>query len=148
MKRMMLFASLAAISISSGAMAVTEGPRRAVAVSGQPAGFASFYLNGNVGGPAGAWSYYMDWQGPLLAAGSAACYMTELKALGATSCLGNRLVDVPTNLTSLPGCEGFDEYGLIEDVSLVLGGSFAGAPMSGVVLFSQFPFVPRSIIIS
>jgi hypothetical protein len=65
-------ASLAAMSISSGAMAVTEGPPRAVAVAGRPAGFASFFFNGNVGGPAGACSYFMGWQGPFPPAGSAA----------------------------------------------------------------------------
>lgn len=147
MKTMMLVASLAAMSSSSGAMALTEGPARAVVVAGQPAGVASFYLNGSLGGPAGACSYYMDWQGPLPLAGSAACIVTEQKALGATSCFGNRIFDAPTSLISGRDCEGFDQYGLIDDVSLALGGSFAGAPMSGVAVFSQFPFLPRSIII-
>lgn len=148
MKKMMLFASLAAMSISSGAMAVTEGPPRAVVVAGRPAGVASFFFNGNVGGPAGACSYYMDWQGPFPPAGSAACFVTESKALGRTSCLGNRLFDAPTTVTSVPGCQGFDEYGLIENVSLVLGESLVGAPISGLAVFSNFPFLPRSIIIS
>jgi hypothetical protein len=148
MKKMMLLASLAAVSISSGAVALTEGPARAVVVAGQPAGFATFYANGNLGGPAGGCSYYMDWQGPLPLAGSAACLVTEHKALGATSCLGNRFIDTPTTLVSSRDCEGFDQYGLVEEVSLSLGGSFAGAPMSGVALFSQFPFLPRSIVIS
>lgn len=148
MKKMMLFASLAAMSVSSGAMALTEGPPRAVAVAGSPAGVASFYFNGNGGGPFGACSYYMDWQGPLRAAGSAGCDLIEDKALGQTACLGNRLFDVPTRLTSRGDCQGFDEYGLIEDVSLVLGESLVGGPISGVAVFSQFPFIPRSIIIS
>ena len=149
MKTMMLVASLAAMSVSSGAMALTEGPPRAVAVSGSPAGVASFFLAGNLGGPiGGACSYYMDWQGPFPPAGSAACYVAETKALGATSCLGNRFSDVPTTLTSAPGCQGFDQYGLLEDVTLTLGESFTGAPISGLALFSQFPFLPQSIIIS
>ncbi len=148
MKRMMLFASLAAMSASTGAMALTEGPPRAVVVAGAPAGVASFFFNGNGGGPAGACSYYMNWQGPLPAAGSAGCDLVEDKALGQTGCLGSRLFDAPTRLTSRRDCQGFDEYGLVEDVSLVLGESVAGGPISGVAVFSQFPFIPRSIIIS
>jgi hypothetical protein len=148
MKKMMLLASLAVTSVSIGAMALTVGLPRAVAVAGSPAGVASFFFNGNGGGPLGACSYFMDWQGPLPAAGSAGCDMIEDKALGQAACLGNRLFDVPTHLTSRRDCQGFDEYGLIEDVSLVLGESVVGAPISGVAVFSQFPFIPRSIVIS
>jgi hypothetical protein len=147
MKGMMLFAALLAMSVSSGALALTEGPARAVLVGGRPAGIATFYLNGNLGGPAGACSYYMDWQGPSLVVGSAACIVTERKALGATSCLGNRRIDTPTTLTSSRDCQGFDQYGLFEEVSLTLSGSFTGAAMSGVAVFAQFPFLPQSIII-
>ena len=147
MKTRMLFASLAITSISTGAMALTEAVPRAVAVAGAPAGIASFYTLGPLGGPFGGCSYYMDWQGPLLAAGSAACVLIEKKALGQTSCLGNRLFDLPTNVASGRDCMGFDQYGLIENVSLVLGESFVGGPISGIAVFSQFPFIPRSIII-
>lgn len=147
MKTIMLLASLAALSASTGAMALTEGIPRAVLVAGAPAGVASFFFNGNGGGPFGACSYIMDWQGPLRAAGSAQCELVEEKALGQTGCLGNRLLDAPTRLTSRRDCQGFDEYGLIEDVSLVLGESIVGAPITGVAVFAQFPFIPRSIII-
>lgn len=147
-KKILLLASLAAMSISTGALAVTEGLPRAVAVAGQPAGTASFYFNGNLGGPFGGCSYYMDWQGPLRATGSAACYVTETKALGQTSCFGGRLFDVPTTVQSqLRACEGFDEYGQIEDVSLVLSVSAPGAPISGFGVFALFPFIPRSIVL-
>lgn len=147
MKKLMLFASLAAMFVSSSALALTEGPARAVLVGGRPVGIATFYLNGNIGGPAGACSYYMDWQGPSVVAGSAACIVTESKALGATSCLGNRRIDTPTTLTGARDCNGFDQYGQFEQVALTLSGSFTGAAMSGVAVFAQFPFLPQSIII-
>lgn len=147
MKKMMLFASLAAMSVSTGAMALTEGLPRKVAVAGAPAGVASFFFNGNGGGPFGACSYYMDWHGPFPAAGSAACEMIEAKAFGQTSCLGSRLSDAPTTLTSRRDCQGFNEYGLIENVSLVLGESVVRGPISGFAVFAQFPFIPRSIVL-
>lgn len=147
MKRITLLASFAVMSGSTGAMALTEGIPRAVAVAGSPAGVASFFFNGNAGGPFGGCSYYMDWQGPLRATGSALCELVEQKALGQTACLGSRLFDGPTRLTSRRDCQGFDEYGFIEDVSLVLGESVVGAPIAGVAVFAQFPFIPRSILI-
>lgn len=148
MKTRMLFASLAILSISTSAMALAEGVPRAVVVGGAPAGLASFYFNGNLGGPFGGCSYYMDWEGPLRAAGSVGCYLTEVKALGQTACLGVRLFDVPTTLKSeRGGCEGFDEYGLIEEVSITLSESALGAPIAGVAVYAQFPFIPRSIVL-
>jgi hypothetical protein len=147
MKKLTLFASLAILSVSSGALALTEGPARAVVVGGRAVGIATFYLNGNLGGPSGGCSYYMDWQGPSIVAGSAACIVKESKALGATSCLANRLITTPTTLTSSRDCEGFDQYGQLEQVTFSLAGPFTGAPMTGVAVFAQFPFLPQSIII-
>jgi hypothetical protein len=147
MKKMMLFASLAILSVSSGALGLTEGPARAVVVGGRAVGIATFYVNGNIGGPFGGCSYYMDWQGPSILLGSAACIVKEAKTLGATSCLGNGRIETPTTLVSSRDCEGFDQYGQIEQVTFSLAGPFTGAPMTGVAVFSQFPFLPQSIII-
>ena len=145
--RAMQLASVVVLCFSSVAHALTEGPPRPISVAGSPAGIASFFLAGNVGGPAGACSFYMDWQSPLLAAGSVPCYVTEQKALGQTSCLGNRLLDHPSVVSSVPGCQGFDRFGLPGDVSLTLGESPGVLTLNGVALFATSPFLPEPISI-
>lgn len=148
MKNSMLFAALAVLSISGSAMAITEGAPRPISVAGCPSGIASFFFVANVNGPAGACKYYMDWQSPFLPAGSAPCYVDELKALGQTSCLGNRQFNVTTAVLSTPGsCTGFDQYGLIEDVQLVMSESFVSPTLNGLAIFTLFPFLPRPISI-
>jgi len=139
--------SLSFLSLSGVAGALTEGPPRPISVSGCPAGVASFFFASNVGGPAGACSYYMDWQGPLAAAGSVPCYVTEQKVLGQTSCLGNRLLDTPSTVLSTAGCQGFDRFGLPGDVTLVLGEGPGAIGLNGVALFATSPFLPQAISI-
>jgi hypothetical protein len=145
MKKSMLLAALAVFSISGGAMAITEGVRRPVSVAGFPAGIASFYYNINIDGPAGYCSYYVDWESPFLPTGSVPCYVNELKAFGQTSCLANAHRNVTTTVLSAPFCQGFDNYGLIEDVQLVLSESFVGPTLNGLACFALFPFLPRPI---
>ena len=152
MKRAMRMVSpatiaLVVLSFSGVASALTEGPPRPITVSGCPAGVASFFLSTNLGGPAGACSYYMDWQGPLAIAGSVPCYVTEQKVLGRTSCLGNRLLDTPSTLQSAAGCQGFDRFGLPGDVTLVLGEGPGVVGINGVALFATSPFLPQAISI-
>ncbi len=148
MKNSMLLAALAVLSVSGSAMAITEGAPRPISVAGCPSGIASFFFVANVDGPAGACKYYMDWQSPFLPAGSAPCYVNELKALGQTSCLGNRMYNVTTAVLSQPGaCTGFDQYGLIEDVTLVLSESFVSPTLNGLAVFELFKFLPRPISI-
>ena len=148
MKNSMLFAALAVLSLSGSAMAITEGVPRPISVAGCPSGIASFFFVANVNGPAGSCEYYMDWQSPFLPAGSAPCYVNELKALGQTSCLGNRQYNVTTAVLTKPGCcTGFDQYGLIEDVQLVMSESFVSPTLNGLAIFTLFPFLPRPISI-
>jgi hypothetical protein len=148
MKNSMLLAALAVLSISGSAMAITEGAPRPISVAGCPAGIATFFFFANVDGPAGACKYFMDWQSPFLPAGSAPCLVDELKALLQTSCLGNRLHNVTTAVLSKPGaCTGFDQYGLIEDVQLVMSESFVSPTLNGLAVFTLFPFLPRPISI-
>jgi hypothetical protein len=145
MKKSMLLAALAVFSISGAAMALKEGVRHPVSVAGFPAGIASFFYYVNIDGPAGYCSYYMDWESPFLATGSVPCYVSEMKALGQTSCLFNAQRNVPTTVISAPYCQGFDNYGLIEDVQLVLAESFIGPTLNGLACFKLFPFLPRPI---
>ena len=147
MKSAMQLASLVVLAFSSVASALTEGPSRPISVSGSPAGIASFFFAGNVGGPAGACSYYMDWQSPLLAAGSVPCYVNEQKVLGQTSCPGNRLRNSPSTVLSAPGCQGFDRFGLPGDVTLVLGEGPGLPALNGIALFATSPFLPQPISI-
>lgn len=139
--------SLWVLSFSGVAGALTEGPPRPITVSGSPAGVASFFFSSNLGGPAGACTYYMDWQGPLAITGSVPCYVTEQKVLGQTSCLGNRLRDTPSTVLSTEGCQGFDRFGLPGDVTLVLGEGPGVVGLNGVALFATSPFLPQAISI-
>jgi hypothetical protein len=148
MKKAMLLASLAALTITGSAAALPEdGVGRAIFVAGQPSGIASFFFAANVDGPAGFCSYYMDWQSPFLPSGSAPCFLREQKAFGTTSCLANRLFFVTTTVTSGAVCQGFDNFGLIENVNLVMTENNIAPVLSGLALFSLFPFLPRPIII-
>jgi hypothetical protein len=148
MKKSMLFAALAVLSISGSAMAIVEGAPRGISVAGCPAGVATFFFVANVDGPAGACRYFMDWQSPFFPAGSAPCFINELKSLNQTSCLLNRTRSVTTSVLSVPNlCAGFDEFGLPEDVQLVLGESFVAPSLNGLAIFSLFPFIPRPISI-
>jgi hypothetical protein len=149
MKKSMLLAALAVLSVSGSAMALIEGPPHPISVAGCPSGLASFFFVGNVDGPIGVCSYYMDWQSPFIPAGSAPCYISEQKALGQTSCLGNRLSNVTTTVMSVPNCcSGFDNFGLLEpNVTLVLAESFVAPTLNGLAVFANFPFIPRPISI-
>ncbi len=147
MKRAIQLASLAIMAFSGVAEALTEGPPRPITVAGCPSGVASFFFAGNIGGPAGVCSYYMDWQGPLSLAGSVACYVNEQKALGQTSCLGNRTFEAVSAVTSAPDCQGFDRFGIPGDVKLILGEAPGTPALNGIALFATSPFLPQSISI-
>jgi hypothetical protein len=67
--------------------------------------------------------------------------------VGQTSCLFNRLANVVTSVSSVPGCWGFDQYGLVGGVSLVLAESDVGPTLSGLAVFEAFPFLPQPITI-
>jgi len=149
MKKSMLLAAFAVLSISGSAMALIEGPGRPISVAGCPAGIASFFFLNNVDGPTSVCRYFMDWQSPFLPAGSAPCLVDEQKALGQTSCLGNRMINVTTTVMSvINACAGFDNYGLLEPhVTLVLSESFVSPTLNGLAVFEMFPFLPRPISI-
>ncbi len=147
MKRAMLLASLAVVAFSGVATALTEGPPRPITVAGSPSGVASFFFFGNLGGPAGTCSYYMDWHGPLALAGSVPCYVNEQKSLGQTSCLGNRTLNTVTTVMSAPDCQGFDRFGIPGEVKLVLGEGPGLAALNGIALFATSPFLPQPISI-
>ena len=147
MKRAMLLASLAIVASSGAAQALMEGPPRPITVAGSPSGVASFFFAGNIGGPAGVCSYYMDWQGPLALAGSVPCYVNEQKALGQTSRLGNRTFNTVTSVLSAPDCQGFDRFGIPGEVKLILGEGPGLAALNGIALFSTSPFLPQPISI-
>lgn len=147
MKKLSLLALAAAVSLSSAASALTEGAVRGVAISGVRAGIATFIYVRNYDGPTGSCAYLMLWGSPFPGARAADCAVRELKMLGQTSCLHNRLEDLVTSVSSVVGCWGFDQYGLVGGVSLVLAESDAGPTLSGLAVFQAFPFLPQAITI-
>ena len=147
MKRLMLLALLVVMSISSAALALTEGAPRDITVSGGRAGIASFLYVRDFDGPTGSCSYVMLWGSPFPGARSAECVVRELKMIGQTSCLYNRLSNLVTSVSSVPGCWGFDQYGLVGHVALVLGESDVAPTLTGLAVFKAFPFLPQAITI-
>ena len=157
MKKNALFAVLASmsmsmsmsmsISISSSALALTEGALRSVDVAGQRAGTVVFFYTRNFDGPTGSCGYDMFWESPYPVARPAECIVRELKMVGQTSCLFNRLADVTTSVTSVVGCWGFDQLGLVGHVSLVLGESDVAPTLTGIAVFEVFPFLAEPITI-
>ena len=147
MKKLMLFASLAAVSISSAAPALTEGNPRAVTVSGYPAGTVRFTYLGSLDGPTGACVYTQRWESPLRGSQPALCSVRELKMLNQTSCLYNRLANITTSVVSVPVCVGFSQFGLPGHVKLVLAESDIPPTLRGIAVFTSSPFLPQAITI-
>jgi hypothetical protein len=147
LKEILLLASLAALSISSPILALTEGDPRAVTVSGYPAGTVRFIYLGNVKGPTGSCSYTMRWESPLLGPQPAVCRVRELKVLGHTSCLANSLANITTSVISVPICWAFDQFGLPNQVKLVLAESDTAPTLRGIATFTSSPFLPQAITI-
>src|SRR5512132_901644 len=143
----MLFAALAAMSISSAAPALTEGNPRAVTVSGYPAGTVRFSYRGNVDGPTGACAYTQLWESPLRGAQPASCVVRELKMLNQTSCFYNRLANITTSVISVPICWGFTQLGLPSQVKLVLAETESVPTLRGIAVFAVWPFLPQAITI-
>jgi hypothetical protein len=147
MKKMMLLALLVSMSIPSAALALTEGVDRGVMISGSRAGTASFVYTRDFDGPTGFCAYSMFWASPYGAARPAEGAVRELKMLGQTSCLDNRLSNLVTSVTSVPGGWGFDQYGLVGHVSLVLGERDVAPTLTGLAVFEAFPFLAQAITI-
>ncbi len=148
MNKIMLLASLAVLSISGSAMALTEGVERHVSVAGQPAGRFTAFYTANVDGPAGTCLYDVDWASPYGPAGSVMCQVCEQKVLGHTSCLNNRFFNFGSVVNSTAGCMGFDQYGIPQFVSLTLGESQFSPALNGLAIYQLFPFLPRPISIA
>lgn len=152
MKKATLLASLVILTLSGGAAALEEGARRPVFVAGSPAGMITAFYIGNVPLPSGACLYDIDWESPYAPAGSVLCEVAEQKVLGHTSCLGNRMSSFVTTIVStqnkISPCMGFDQYGLFQPVTLILGEGQASPALNGLGVFQLFPFLPRSITIN
>jgi hypothetical protein len=152
MKKTPFLASLVILSLSGGAMALEEGARRQVLVAGSPAGTITLFYTANVGSPSGACLYDIDWESPYAPAGSVMCEVAEQKVLGHTSCLGNRMSSFVTTVVStqdkISPCMGFDQYGLFQPVTLILGEGQTSPALNGLGIFQLFPFLPRSVSIA
>ena len=153
MKKALLLASLAVLSSSWSALALQEGARRPVSVAGQPAGMITAFYVANVSGPLGKCLYDVDWESPFQAAGSVMCQIAEQKVLGHTSCLVNRsgppFITIVKSVedTKYSACHGFDQYGIPQLVSLMLGEGLVPPTLNGLAVYQYFPFFPRPISI-
>ena len=153
MKKALLLASLAVLSSSWSALALQEGARRPVSVAGQAAGVITAFYVSNVSGPLGRCLYDVDWESPFQAAGSVMCQIAEQKVLGHTSCLINRgaapFITIVKSVedTKSSSCHGFDQYGIPQIVSLVLGEGLFAPTLNGLAIYQYFPFLPRPISI-
>lgn len=147
MKRLLLLAHLVVMSISTPALALAEGIPRAVTVSGGRAGTATFIYSRDYDGPTGSCAYTLFWESPFPVPRPAQCVVRELKMIGQTSCLFNRLANLVTSVSSVLGCWGFDQYGLVGHVKLVLGESDVAPTLTGLAVFETFPFLPQAITI-
>ena len=147
MKKIVLLAALAAVSLSSPILALTEGDPRAVTISGYPAGTVRFIYFGNVKGPTGSCAYTMRWESPWRGPQPAVCRVRELKVLGHTSCLANSLSNITTSVISVPICWAFDQFGLPNQVNLVLAESDVAPTLRGIATFTSSPFLPQAITI-
>lgn len=147
MNRSAFVAVLMSMSISSSALALTEGALRSVDVAGQRAGTVVFFYTRNFDGPTGSCGYDMFWESPYPVARPAKCVVRELKMIGQTSCLFNRLANVVTSVVSVVGCWGFDQFGLVDQVSLVLAERDVSPTLIGLAVFEAFPFLAEPITI-
>jgi hypothetical protein len=86
MKSMMLLAPLVLMSISSAALALTEGASRAAVISRGRAGTASFFYARRHDGPTGVCSYSMLRESPFPGARPAPCIVRALKNARSDSC--------------------------------------------------------------
>jgi len=133
MKKAMLLALLAAMSIPSAAMALTPG-NRAAFVSGLPAGRVFIVPFVNIDGPQSTCEYYVDWEGPLgPLGGSEPCRIREQKTLLNTSCRANAMTNFATIVNSVTGqCRGYDFQGIPANVILMLATSQGSPTLAGI----------------
>lgn len=152
MNKATLLASLAIFFLAGEASALQEGARRPVLVSGSPAGMITVFYAANIGSASGACLYQVDWESPYAAAGSVMCELAEQKVLYHTSCLANRMSSFGTTVMSTQNkafpCLGFDQFGLFQQVNLILGESQYSPALNGLGIFQLFPFLPRSVNIT
>ncbi len=151
MKKATFLASLVIFSLSGEAMALLEGMRRPVLVAGSGAGTITAFYTGNIPLPSGACLYDIDWESPYAPAGSVMCEIAETKVLGHTSCLANRMTAFVTTVVStqskISPCMGFDQFGLFQPVTLILGEGQNAPTLNGLGVFQLFQYLPRPITI-
>ncbi|WP_437601657.1 hypothetical protein WMF28_08755 [Sorangium sp. So ce590] len=95
MKKLMILASLAVMSISGSAMAIAPGPH-AITIEGAPSGTGTFMFIGPDGAnpvlaPSGTCAYNMLWSPPasLAGFGTRLCQVLEATTFTFPSCMGS-----------------------------------------------------------
>jgi hypothetical protein len=142
MKKLMLsLLGAATMAISSNAMALdTTHLFHAFIERGPfpvPAGELAFEFTQDI--PFKACQYVAEWVDTAFRPLSGECWVNEAKTHGEFSCLQNSLLQVPSVVTIEPSipCTGFDDFQQFRQVfMLMLGETFAPAPMVGLIQFT------------
>ncbi|WP_437791504.1 hypothetical protein ACSRUE_21515 [Sorangium sp. KYC3313] len=159
MKKLVILAALATMSISGSAMAVARGgPARAILIEGASAGTATFNavinangLSDNLLAPNGTCLISMTWTNPNNAAQSRSCTVREVKTTTNPNCPN---MDINTTMYAGSGfntnCSGFNQFGMAFgpqgagfttiSASIVLGETALGTPSFGGTFRDPFSF--------
>ena len=142
-KSLVVAAAMAAMSITSGAMALDTISLNELRVQGfygsfGSLGWATFTALGINGGFC---DYLMNWSSPFNPNDVQLCIVRELRTAATPSCIVNERVNIPTTVLAGPSgdsyCAGFNIKGEpFVDVSLILGESFIG--LTGVAIIPNW----------
>lgn len=145
MKKLLSFAFICAALIPTSAMALEDGQRLDVTiVESKSAGSLTPFLVKSDGGPMDQCLYVAVWENNK-ATDSVECLLREQKTIGHTSCVRNAKDSFAT-IVIADYCQGFDQFGRVQDIDyMILGESPSGA-LYGAVLFEGNPMGPFSIV--
>ena len=145
MKKILPFALLLATLVPTSAMALEDGQELDVRVGlDKSAGTLTPFLIKNDGGPQDSCLYAATWESDKRN-DSVECLLREQKTIGHTSCVRNAKDSFATIVVA-DYCQGFDQFGRVQDIDyMILGESPSGA-LYGAVLFEGIPMGPFSIV--
>lgn len=147
MKKILPFAFVCATLIPASAWALRDGDRLNVRVAtGNDAGQLTPFLVKNDGGPQDQCLYAAAWENQK-GTDSVECLLREQKTIGHTSCVRNAQDGFPTIVVA-DYCQGFDQFGRVQDIDYMVLGESPNGALYGAVLFEGIPMGPFSIQIT
>ncbi|AUX30219.1 MULTISPECIES: hypothetical protein [Sorangium] len=153
MKKLMILASLAVMSISGSAMAVAPTAGRQIVIEGRPAGTAQFLPAGlgpaiNLLAPNGTCRSNMIWTSVNPVSGSLLCQTLETRTVTNPNCPAANITTTMYAGDGLTACNGFDQNGFpFSAIFMALGESATANPtFTGTILMNTMPFVQGMLI--